>query len=52
MTVLSTHALSLSFGDRDILTDVSFSLNEGDKLGVVGANGAGKTTLFRLLSGE
>ena len=52
MTVLSTHALSLSFGDREILKDISFSLNEGDKLGVVGVNGAGKTSLFRLLTGE
>ena len=52
MTVLSTHALSLSFGDKEILKNISFSLNEGDKLGVVGVNGAGKTSLFRLLTGE
>lgn len=52
MTVLSTHALALSFGDKEILTDISFSLNEGDRLGVVGVNGAGKTSLFRLLTGE
>ena len=52
MTVLGTHALSLSFGDKDILKNISFSLNEGDKLGVVGVNGAGKTSLFRLLTGE
>ena len=52
MIVLSTHALSFSVGDKDILTDIGFSLNEGDKLGVVGVNGAGKTTLFRLLTGE
>ncbi len=52
MTVLSTHDLSLSFGDKEILKNISFSLNEGDKLGVVGVNGAGKTSLFRLLTGE
>ena len=52
MTVLSTHALALSFGDKEILKDISFSLNEGDRLGVVGVNGAGKTSLFRLLTGE
>ena len=52
MTVLSTHELSLSFGDRTILNKISFSLNEGDKLGVVGVNGAGKTSLFRLLGAE
>lgn len=52
MTVISTHALSLAFGDKEILNDVSFALNEGDKLGIVGVNGAGKTTLFRLITGE
>ena len=52
MTVISTHALSLAFGDKEILNDVSFSLNVGDKLGIVGVNGAGKTTLFRLITGE
>lgn len=52
MTVLSTHALALSFGDKEIIKDISFSLNEGDRLGVVGVNGAGKTSLFRLLTGE
>ena len=52
MTVLSTHNLSLSFGDKVILDNVGFSLNEGDKLGIVGVNGAGKTSLFRLLTGE
>ena len=36
MTVLSTHALSLSFGDKEILNDISFSLNEGDRLGDAG----------------
>ncbi len=52
MTILSTHGLSLSFGDKDILKNISFSLNEGEKLGIVGVNGAGKTSLFRLLTGE
>ena len=52
MIVLSTSHLSYSIGDRAILTDVGFALNEGDRLGIIGVNGAGKTTLFRLLSGE
>ena len=52
MTVISTHALSLSFGDKEILNDISFSLNEGDRLGIVGVNGAGKTSLFRVITGE
>lgn len=38
-------------GDRTILKDVSFTLNRGEKLGVLGRNGAGKSTLVRLVSG-
>ena len=52
MVSISATGLSLSFGDRPILKDVTFSLNEGDKLGIIGVNGAGKTTLFRLLLSE
>ena len=52
VTVLSVSDLSLSFGDHAVLSDVSFSLNEGDRLGVIGVNGAGKTTLFRVITGD
>ena len=52
MTVLSASGLSLSFGDEVIFRDVSFSVNEGDRLGIIGSNGAGKTSLFRVLLGE
>jgi peptide chain release factor 1 len=40
------------YGDKPVLTDVSFTVREGEHVGIIGANGAGKTTLFRLLSGE
>ncbi len=49
MVILSASSLSLSFGENKILDGVSFSVNEGDKLGIIGVNGAGKTTLLRLL---
>ena len=52
MTVLSASGLTLSFGDEVIFRDLSFSVNEGDRLGVIGSNGAGKTSLFRVLTGE
>lgn len=41
--------LSFDYGDKPILKDVSFALNCGDKVGLVGANGAGKTTFFKII---
>ncbi len=38
-------------GDRLVLDDISFTLNRGEKLGILGRNGAGKSTLIRLVSG-
>ncbi|MBO5648399.1 MAG: ABC-F family ATP-binding cassette domain-containing protein [Clostridia bacterium] len=52
MISISCDNLSLSFGVDVILDSVSFSLNDGDKLGIIGVNGAGKSTLFRLITGE
>ncbi len=52
MICLSCEKLSLAFGTDVILDGISFSLNEGDKLGIVGVNGAGKSTLFKLITGE
>ena len=52
MTVLSVSDLALSFGERKILDNVTFAVNEGDRVGIIGVNGAGKTTLFRILTGE
>jgi ATPase subunit of ABC transporter with duplicated ATPase domains len=44
--------LSKVFGDRCLMTDVTFELPPGGIVGVVGGNGAGKTTLFRMIMGE
>ncbi len=52
MIALSVSDISLSFGMDVILKDVSFSVNDGDRVGVIGVNGAGKTSLFRIISGE
>ena len=52
MIALSVSELKLSFGTDVILDDVSFSVNDGDRLGIIGVNGAGKTSLFRIITGE
>ena len=52
MIVLTAESLSLSFGTKKVLSDVSFSLDETDRLGVIGVNGSGKSTLFKLILGE
>ncbi|MBO6019611.1 MAG: ABC-F family ATP-binding cassette domain-containing protein [Clostridia bacterium] len=52
MTVLSVSGLCLSFGATPILENVTFGINEGERVGVIGVNGAGKTSLFRLLVGR
>lgn len=52
MVILSCRELNKSYGIDSILEDISFNINEGDKVGLVGLNGAGKTTLFKILSGQ
>ncbi len=52
MIALSVSDVSLSFGADVILKDVSFALNDGDRVGIIGVNGAGKTSLFRIITGE
>ena len=49
---LEASDLHLSFGTKTILDIPSFSLHEGERMGLVGENGAGKTTLLRVLAGE
>ena len=50
--LLSAEHLSINFGSRQLLDDVNFYLNEGDKTGVIGINGAGKSTLLKVLAGS
>ncbi len=52
MIVLSTTDLTLRFGTVSVLEKVSFSVDERDKLGIIGVNGCGKSSLFKLLTGE
>ncbi|MEA4816155.1 MAG: ABC-F family ATP-binding cassette domain-containing protein [Lachnospiraceae bacterium] len=50
--ILSLKNIKKSYGAESVLENVSFVLNEKDKLGIVGVNGAGKTTLFKIITGE
>ena len=52
MIALSASDINLSFGTDIILKDISFAINDGDRLGVIGVNGAGKTSLFKVITGE
>ncbi len=52
MLILTVERLSKSYSERTLLKDVSLSISEGDRIGLIGVNGAGKSTLLRLLSGQ
>lgn len=52
MIVLSCKNICKSYGITDVLKDITFSINEGDKVGIIGSNGEGKSTLFKILSKE
>ena len=49
--LLSAEHLSINFGSRQLLNDVNFYLNEGDKVGIIGINGTGKSTFLKVLAG-
>jgi len=49
--LLSAEHLSINFGTRQLLDDVNFYLNEGDKTGIIGINGTGKSTFLKVLAG-
>ncbi len=49
MQLLRASKVSKSFGARQVLADVSFEVNEGEKVALVAPNGGGKTTLLRII---
>ena len=49
--IISLENISLSFGKRKILDNVSFKINNGEILGMLGPNGVGKSTIFNLITG-
>ena len=52
MNYASIENISKSFGERIIFKDLSFGINEGQKIGLIAKNGTGKTSLLKILSGE
>lgn len=52
MISISCENINMTFGSEEIIKKVSFALNDGERLGIVGVNGAGKTTLFKIITGE
>lgn len=52
MTILQVRQLSFSYGEVQVLKNVSMQIREGERVGLVGANRSGKSTLLRLLESE
>ena len=50
--MLDFQNISVHYGLQDVLTNVSFRVNKGERVGVVGPNGSGKSTLFKIILGE
>ena len=51
MIILDVNKLSKSYGVEELFNDVSFSLNEGESLAIVGPNGCGKSTILKIIAG-
>lgn len=49
--IADVHITDKSFGDKQLMSDVKFSVNDGEKVGLIGRNGVGKSTLFGMLAG-
>lgn len=52
MSLISVQNLSISFGEKSVFENISFQVEEREKVGFVGVNGAGKTTLFKIITGD
>lgn len=52
MTILTADSIRYTIGTTVIIDDISFSINEGDRLGIVGVNGSGKTTFLSIVTGD
>src|ERR1700730_7538072 len=51
MNILSAVGIAKSYGEKALFDDISFTLNEKQRIGLIGVNGTGKSTLLKLLAG-
>jgi len=51
MNILTVEKLHKSFGYKILFDDITFGINEGDKIGIIGVNGTGKSTLLKIIAG-
>ncbi|PRR78832.1 putative ABC transporter ATP-binding protein YjjK [Clostridium liquoris] len=51
MNLISVENLSKSYGEKTLLNNISFGIDEGDKIGIIGINGTGKSTLLKIIAG-
>ncbi len=52
MTLLSLSNIGVSFGATELFKNVTFTVAEGERWGIIGRNGAGKSSIFNLITGE
>lgn len=51
MNIIGMNNITVSFGERVLMDDIQLGIQEGDKIGIIGANGQGKSTLLKILAG-
>ena len=52
MILVNADKINKSYTEKPLLSDISLSIHEGEKIGLIGVNGTGKSTLLRIIAGE
>ena len=51
MNLMTLENISKSYSEKNLLENISFGINEGEKIGIIGVNGTGKSTLLKIIAG-